>query len=291
MFKLKNNCSAIKKALLLIIILLLTLGNAGADISHDPVYKEALEKLKQNNLEGAHRLFKQLQENYPDNPVVLNDFAVVAARLNQLDLAARLLDHAIMSHPTLSISYKNLQALYNYKATQEYKKALALDTLEVGIPELNLISLPVEAADQPPAAELVLAQEAIDQPLVEEAPPALSEDATEQIAAHLKQWADAWSRQDLNAYFDSYIENYRPRSGTAHQRWRTLREGRIANPQFINIRISNLSIKKQDDNHAVLTFKQYYQSNLLKSTVVKEMEFYKTESGWKIKSERVIRPS
>lgn len=290
MVKLKRSRMATKYALLLI-ALLITVNNIAADISRDPVYIEALAKLKQNDLEEAHRLFKRLQEDYPDNPTVLNDFAAVAAQLGQLEFAIRLLEHAMMSHPTLSISYKNLQSLYNYKAAQEYKKALALDAMEVAVPQLNVVGIPTQTADPVVASELVLAQEVIDQPLVEEAEPSPSEDDQAQIADHLKRWAEAWSRQDLTAYFDSYIKDYRPRSGSAHLRWRKLRESRIVNPQFINIRISDLSIKKQDDNNALLTFRQHYQSNLLKSTVVKELEFYKTEAGWRIKSERVVTPS
>ena len=82
----------------------------------------------------------------------------------------------------------------------------------------------------------------------------------------------------MDAYFNSYVKDYRPRAGTAHLRWRKLRETRIVNPEFINIRVSNLSIKKQDNNNATLTFEQHYQSNLLNSVVVKKLELYKNRS-------------
>lgn len=293
--KVNINFSVIKYGLVSVVALLFAPHSIATDVSKDPVYREAIEKFNQNDWEGAHRLFKRLQESYPDEPAILNNLAVIAVQQNQPELAVKLLEHAILSHPTLSVSYKNLQALYNYQAAQEYKKALSLDSLNLSSPKLNVIGVPEEAgspvAEKVSAAELVLAEKAIGQPLVEEAQPLPSDIDKDHITTSLKQWANAWSRQDIDAYFNSYIEDYRPRSGTAHLRWRKLRETRIANPEFINIRISNLSIRQQDNNNATLTFKQHYQSNLLNSVVTKKLEFYKTETGWKIKSERVANPS
>ena len=291
MFKTNISRLVVKYGLWSVVALLSAFHSTAASVNEDPVYKEAIAKFEQNEWQAAHRLFKQLQESYPDNPIILNNLAVVAVQLNQPELAVRLLEHAILSHPTLSVSYKNLQSLYNYQAAQEYKKALSLDSLKLTAPKLNLIGTEQAAGDDRTAAELVLSQETIEKPLVEEAQPAPSGRDKEQLAASLKHWAEAWSRQDLDAYFNSYVTDYRPRSGTAHERWRKLREDRIVKPQFINIRISDLSIDKQDADNAVLIFKQHYQSNLLKSAVIKELTFYRTEAGWKIKSERVVNPS
>ncbi len=295
MSKANINFPIINYGLIASVVLLFSPLCMGANIGEDPVYLEAIEKLNNSDWEEAHRLFKRLQENYPDEPAILNNLAVIAVHQDQPELAIELLEYAILSHPTLSVSYKNLQSLYNYRAAQEYKKALSLDSLKVTTPELRIIDTPQPTDDddteEVSAAKLVLAEKAIEKPLVEEARPQPSDTDIDQIKANLKQWADAWSRQDLNAYFDSYIEDYRPRSGTAHLRWRKLRETRIVNPQFINIRISDLSADKRDDNNATVTFKQHYQSNLLKSTVIKRLEFYKTETGWKIKSESVVKQS
>ena len=295
MLKINRSFSIIKYGLVSVIALLFASHSIGADVNEDPMYREAVEKFNQSDWKGAHRLFKSLQESYPDEPAVLNNLAVIAVQQNQPELAVRLLEHAILSHPTLSVSYKNLQALYNYQAAREYKKALSLDSLNLTAPKLSIISVPKTAEDstaaEASAAELVLTEKIIERPLVEEARPVSSDIDKDKITKHLKQWADAWSRQDLDAYFNSYVKDYRPRSGTAHLRWRKLREARITNPEFINIRISNLSIGKQDDNNATLTFKQHYQSSLLNSVVVKKLEFYKTKAGWKIKSERVVSSS
>ena len=295
MFKINISLPTIEQGLFLVAALLFAPYSIGADVNEDPMYREAIEKFNQSDWEGAHRLFKSLQESYPDEPVILNNLAVIAVQQNQPELAVRLLEHAILSHPTLSVSYKNLQALYNYQAAREYKKALSLDSLDLTTPKLSIIGITDAVEDdiaaEASAAERVLAEKTIEKPLVEEAQPLSSDMDKDKITASLKQWADAWSRQDLDAYFNSYVKDYRPRAGTAHLRWRKLRETRIVNPEFINIRVSNLSIKKQDNNNATLTFEQHYQSNLLNSVVVKKLELYKTEAGWKIKSERVINSS
>ena len=216
MFRMNVSRLAFKYGLLSSIVLWSAFSGASADVREDAVYKEAIAKFEQDDLEGAHRLFKRLQENYPDDPTVLNNLAVIAARLNQHELALRLLEHAILSHPTISVNYKNLQSLYNYRTAQEYKKALSLESLELTTPELDFIGISVHTDDPAgkTAAELVLSQEAIEKPLVEETRPVAAESDKAQIEASLKQWAEAWSRQDLNAYFNSYVEDYRPRSGS-----------------------------------------------------------------------------
>ena len=63
------------------------------------MYREAIEKFNNKDWEGAHRLFKRLQENYPDEPAILNNLAVIAVHQNQHELAIKLLEHAILSHP------------------------------------------------------------------------------------------------------------------------------------------------------------------------------------------------
>ena len=69
--------------------------------------------------------------------------------------------------PTLSVSYKNLQSLYNYQVAQEYKKALSLDSLKLTSPELRFIGIPQPsddvAVEEVPAAELVLAEKTIEE--------------------------------------------------------------------------------------------------------------------------------
>ena len=291
------NRHIVKCALLSIVFALTTSSSIAAKVSDEPMYKEAIEKIAQQDWQGANRLFKSLHENYPDDPTVLNNLAVIAVHLKQFELAAELLEHAMLSHPTLATSYKNLQSLYNYRAVLEYKKALSLDALKLSAPQLNFIDIPGQAAapeaDKKPPSEVVLSQKEIEKPLVEEAqpepPPAPTSDEG-QIEAHLKQWAKAWSRQDLAGYFNSYIKEYRPRSGAAHQQWRKSREDRIVKPQFIKVQVSKLSIQKQGSDKAKLRFTQRYQSNLLKSTVTKELEMLKTDAGWRIKSERVVNP-
>jgi len=294
----------IRSGLVLIIVLLsgsyVLSDSSSEDIAATPLYRAAMEKFSQKDWQEAHRLLKRLHENHPDNPMLLNDLAVVSIKLEQPDLAMKLLEHAILSHPTLSVTYRNLQALYNYRASQEYKEALSLDSLELVMPQLMLVGDAQQAAasDRAPpqsptqlATQMILGEEALSQPIVEEAQPESATAFDAQITASFEQWLAAWSGQDTDAYFNSYIEDYRPRSGTPHQRWRKLREDRIIGPQFIDIRASNLSIKKQDANNAALTFRQHYRSNLLNSVVMKKLEFHKTEDGWKIKSERVINPA
>lgn len=281
----------ISRSLLFCIALLLVPSSSSASVVEDPLYQEALEKFQAQDFKSSHRLFKRLQERYPDEPALLNNLAVVAAKMNQPEVAIQLLELAIASHPSIAVSYTNLRALYAYRASQEYKKTLALDTLNLAAPQLALIGLAApEQAPQPTPDELVLAERALETSLVEEeATDSVSRVPKEEIVAHLKQWAEAWSRQDLEAYFNSYTQTYQPRSGGGHPSWRRQRQQRISAPSFIKVQISELSITAQTADRVTVIFKQQYQSNLLRSTVIKKLGLQKTAAGWKINAERVTR--
>ena len=107
----KHKSADHRTGLFLVAALLFAPYSIGADVNEDPMYREAIEKFNQSDWEGAHRLFKSLQESYPDEPVILNNLAVIAVQQNQPELAVRLLEHAILSHPT---AFRELQKLASF---------------------------------------------------------------------------------------------------------------------------------------------------------------------------------
>lgn len=266
---------------------------AAADVSEEPRYRQALDKFKAGDLEASHRLFKQLEESYPDDPGILNNLGIIAARQGRLDLAARLFEKAIATAPIIATGHRNLRALYAYRAARGYKSALALDSMEVAAPRYELVG---SERATPPAmpstpADAVLAAAEIERSLVEEpaVPARASQDADAAIVASVRRWARAWAGKNLERYFTSYAGDYRPRPGTDHETWKRQRRGRILDPESIDIEISDLKVRHRGDGSADVTFVQKYRSNLLVSTVIKNLSLRDTADGWKIARERVVR--
>ncbi len=278
----------------------LALTAAAANVTENPLYRQALEQFDAGDLEGSHRLFKQLEEDHPDNPGILNNLGIIAARLGQFDLASRLLEKAIATNPAIATSHRNLRALYAHQASQAYKRALALDSVEVAAPQYEAVGI---VAGAPPAqhstpsdvlSDVVLSAREIEKPLIEEPeepPPPETADADDDalITASIERWAQAWAGRDLDGYFASYAQDYRPRSGADHEGWRQQRRERILGPRRISVKISNLSVQSNDGRSASVVFDQAYRSNLLDSTVVKRMSLQNTGDGWKITRERILR--
>ena len=98
-----------------------------------------------------------------------------------------------------------MQALYNYQAAREYKKALSLDSLDLTVPKLSVIGITDAVEDdiatEASAAERVLAEKTIEKPLVEEAQPLSSDMDKDKITASLKQWADCLEPPRLGRLF------------------------------------------------------------------------------------------
>lgn len=280
----------ITRCLLFFVLLFFASCSIATSVVEDPTYQEALKKFEEDDFKGSHRLFKRLQERYPDEPILLNNLAVVATKMNQLDLATQLLELAITTNPNIAVSYANLRTLYAHRASQQYKETLALDSLDLTAPQLELIGLATpEKQPEPSPQEIVFADKTIEGSLVEEQlPDSPTPDQKEEIVVAIQQWATAWSRQDLQAYFDSYVKTYQPRGGT-HEQWRQQREQRISSPEYIEVRISNLAVETKDSHNVIATLNQHYKSNLLTSTVIKTLGLHKTAEGWKIKAERVTR--
>jgi hypothetical protein len=99
----------------------------------------------------------------------------------------------------------------------------------------------------------------------------------------VKAWAAAWSKRDLNGYLAFYADDYAP-AGTNRADWVEVRKGRLTKPAFIRVGVSGISVKMVDKK-AVVSFKQTYESNLLKGVSAKTLVFRQIGNAWKIVEE------
>jgi len=113
----------------------------------------------------------------------------------------------------------------------------------------------------------------------------------EVVSEIINDWAQAWQRKDLNAYFGFYIDEYSSEYFDDHLLWKKDRTNRISGKNKIQIEISELSLEfKIDENElAVSKFTQKYMSDNYSDKVIKELSLKKINKNWKIISEKVIK--
>jgi hypothetical protein len=97
------------------------------------------------------------------------------------------------------------------------------------------------------------------------------------------QWAQAWSRRDVDAYLAAYSSDFAA-DGMTRANWEAQRRARITAPQRIDVQIADLKIEQQDKT-ASATFRQVYRSDRLSSTSTKTLKLALQNGQWRIVGE------
>lgn len=262
---------------------------------------------EQGNAEAAIEIFRKLTEDYPELPEPYNNLAVVYASQGQYDKARAALEQSIRTHPSYATAYENLGDVYAKLASQAYDKALKLDSSNAGAQnKLALVRELVGSAPSEKAAPLVTAAAspapkpapkpapaavappkpvpATPAPKATPAPSAPGQDALAAVAA----WANAWSRQDVEAYLDAYAKDFRTPKGEPRAEWEKQRRERVSAPKSIAVKIDNEQVKPAGDGRVRVTFRQDYQSDIFSGSATKTLLMGKSADGrWRILQEQV----
>ncbi len=275
-----------------------------------------------NRTQDAIRVFTDLTEDYPELPEPYNNLAVLYAAQGQFDKAKNSLEMAIRTHPSYATAHENLGDIYAKMASQAYDKALQLDKGNVSaqtklslikdifgpprladagknkqpskpaaaktaalstepappIPEMPARDKPAQAATDKPEAKAETTPAKTVKPLVLPAEPKA---AAQKL---LQAWADAWSRRDADAYLSFYADDYKANK-KSHTDWAEERRDRVTRPTSIKVELSNVKIEVKG-HQVVASFKQRYESNILKANSNKRITLEKQGGTWKIVEER-----
>jgi tetratricopeptide (TPR) repeat protein len=136
---------------------------------------------------------------------------------------------------------------------------------------------PLEAA-APPAAEKPAEKPAAAKPAV---------DATEAAVQTVKEWARAWSAQNVAEYLSFYGPDFRPPKGQRRAEWEMSRRERLTAPKRIQVTVDNLTARPLGDDRVAVTFRQHYRADRLDSEVTKTLIFKRHGTKWLIEQERV----
>ncbi len=104
--------------------------------------------------------------------------------------------------------------------------------------------------------------------------------------AAVESWAQAWSRQDVEAYLSLYADEFVPPDGRSRSAWEAERRDRLGAPRFIQVTIAILDVGRTPSSVDV-RFIQSYNSDRFSDTVTKTLEMVERDGAWKIRAETV----
>ena len=103
----------------------------------------------------------------------------------------------------------------------------------------------------------------------------------------IKNWANAWSAQDVDSYLAKYGQEFIPPKRMSRKEWEQDRRRRLRRPSFIKITLSDVKINLHGKDYAEIKFTQAYQSDTYGDKVKKEILMRKVSETWLITQERV----
>ena len=242
--------------------------------------------------EEAIKAFTDLTEKYPNLPEPYNNLAVLHADAGQYDKAKKALETAIKTHPSYATAHENLGDIYARMASEAYDKALQLDggntraqsklslikdlfgtgnkTTIAAKGDTKTATKPIRPADKKPEP-------------VKAAEPVANDEQT--IADAVNTWAKAWSDKNLDGYFASYADSFKPAKGESRKGWEQMRKERISKPASINVEITNPKITLDGAENAKMSFKQIYTAGGKPIRTNKTLVLKKVDGNWLIDQE------
>lgn len=225
----------------------------------------------------AKELYEKLIQEYPELPEPRNNLAMIYLNQGNSDKASQLLIDALNTNSSYSTAYNNLGRIYRGIASATYRQAVSESNQPVTLPIINLAALSsLSSVDQltiatKPATSSVVNTANVQTLLIEQ----------------VKKWAKSWDDKDVPTYISFYSADHRPGFET-HKAWVEHRRERIMRPDNIKVIVSEIKIRAQSENRAIIDFKQTYDSPSYSDKVLKRVGFRRIGSQWKISDERVI---
>lgn len=256
---------------------------------------------EQGRRDESIRTFIDVTEKFPSLPEPYNNLAVLYADQGQFDKARKALETAIKTHPSYATAHENLGDIYARMASEAYDKALQLDTGNTRAQgKLSLIkdlfgtgNKTTIAAKEPKVANPIRSADtkkpepAATTPIVISEKPAAepAKNGDEALTQAVNDWAQAWSNKDLNKYFASYSDKFKPAKGESRKAWEKQRRERINKPSRISVELSNVNIDLEDSNSAKVRFKQTYRADGSPIRTSKTLLMEKVGDNWLITQE------
>lgn len=244
-------------------------GDAGAR------FLKGVALTESGNRREAVGVFIGMTRDFPDLPEPYNNLAVLRALEGDLEAARLALLEAIRIHPSYATAHENLGDVYAKMAAVEFAQAARLDATNTTAAE----KLAWVDGLAPPAVHGAAVGIAAGDPMTHSA---------EGVLAMVRDWADAWSKQDIEGYLAHYGAGFTPAHGAARDAWASLRRKRLQTPGFIRVGIESPKVRIENESRASVQFTQSYQSDTYSDRVLKRLDLVNEGGDWKISRETTI---
>ena len=122
----------------------------------------------------------------------------------------------------------------------------------------------------------------------ENAPPAKpAVDAAAAALQTVKDWARAWSAQNVAEYLSFYGPDFKPPKGQRRAEWEMSRRERLTAPKRIQVSVADLKARPVGDDRVAVTFRQHYRADRLDSEITKTLVLKRHGTKWLIEQERI----
>lgn len=121
---------------------------------------------------------------------------------------------------------------------------------------------------------------------VKPAPKAAQDDDSErdEVLDVVRDWARAWSSQDVKAYLGYYGNDFQVPGGQSRKAWEEDRRARIAGKGRISVKVETPQVSV-NGNTATVKFRQVYVSDRLTANTRKTLVLAKQGGKWRIRQE------
>ncbi|MCP5151660.1 MAG: tetratricopeptide repeat protein [Chromatiales bacterium] len=110
--------------------------------------------------------------------------------------------------------------------------------------------------------------------------------AAEAVTLAVRDWAEAWSGKNVEAYLARYASGFRPPNGMSREAWERQRRQRLSAPAFIRVSLDDVRVATSGDAEATVTFVQTYRSDTYGDRVRKRLTMTRERGDWRILREQ-----
>ena len=253
---------------------LLEQNEGNANIEFLTAYAYQMNRQYRKAINHYQRLIRQ----HPELPEPRNNLAIIHLSNGDYNKASELLIEAITTHRSYATAFTNLNSIYTEIASEAYRRAVSESSDPVNYAnkiELSALTrlTPSDHSNTPNHVSEAITSEA----------PALDSIFTELVTG----WAQSWSEKDADAYLSYYSSEYKLNFAT-HKDWSESRRQNFQRPEFSKIGISNIQLRAQTPNLAIIDFEQSFQSPETSDKLIKRFGLILINSQWKITDEQVL---
>lgn len=145
---------------------------------------------------------------------------------------------------------------------------------------------PIAQGDANPESNSVRALETAA-PSQPEAPNSVN--MSEEVAASVESWRQAWEAQDIAKYLAAYSPDFKPADGATLAVWRAQRQDRVGRARDISITVDQLEVTV-DGNQASARFRQRYSAAQTQDSMRKHLRLLRIGDRWQIIIEKPDEP-